>query len=48
MYLNFIGDEGQNRIEAGFGKAKYQKLRELKKQWDPTNLFRINQNIPPA
>ena len=48
VYLNFIGDEGGNRVEAGFGPEKYAKLRALKKQWDPTNLFRINQNIPPA
>jgi FAD/FMN-containing dehydrogenase len=48
VYLNFIGDEGMSRVEAGFGKAKYQQLRELKREWDPTNFFRINQNIPPA
>jgi FAD/FMN-containing dehydrogenase len=47
-YLNFLGDEGQDRIAAGFGAEKYARLRELKKQWDPTNLFRHNQNIPPA
>jgi FAD/FMN-containing dehydrogenase len=46
-YLNFLGDEGQARIEAAFG-SKYQRLRDLKKKWDPTNLFRLNQNIPPA
>jgi Berberine and berberine like len=48
VYLNFIGDEGVSRIEHGFGKAKYQRLRELKKEWDPTNFFHINQNIAPA
>ena len=48
VYLNFIGDEGQDRVEAGFGPAKYARLRELKAKWDPTNLFRHNQNIPPA
>jgi FAD/FMN-containing dehydrogenase len=48
VYLNFLGDEGQERIEAGFGPEKYSRLRELKKTWDPTNLFRHNQNIPPA
>ena len=47
-YLNFLGDEGQERIAAGFGAAKYARLRELKRTWDPTNLFRSNQNIPPA
>ena len=48
VYLNFIGDEGISRIEAGFGSEKWGRLRELKKKWDPQNLFRINQNIPPA
>jgi FAD/FMN-containing dehydrogenase len=48
VYLNFLGDEGQDRIAAGFGPEKYARLRELKKQWDPTNVFRFNQNIPPA
>jgi hypothetical protein len=47
-YLNFLGDEGQSRIEAAFGSVKWQRLRELKKKWDPQNLFRLNQNIPPA
>jgi FAD/FMN-containing dehydrogenase len=47
-YLNFLGDEGQKRVEAAFGEAKYKRLRELKKKWDPKNLFRLNQNIPPA
>jgi FAD/FMN-containing dehydrogenase len=47
-YLNFLGDEGQDRIAAGFGPEKYARLRALKKQWDPTNLFHHNQNIPPA
>ncbi|MGH9051360.1 MAG: FAD-binding oxidoreductase [Acidimicrobiia bacterium] len=48
VYLNFIGDEGQDRVEASFGAEKYARLRALKAKWDPTNLFRHNQNIPPA
>jgi hypothetical protein len=47
VYLNFIGDEGAGRIESAFGD-KWPRLRELKAKWDPTNLFRLNQNIPPA
>ena len=47
-YLNFIGDEGAGRVEAAFGPAKYARLAELKRVWDPTNLFRHNQNISPA
>jgi FAD/FMN-containing dehydrogenase len=48
VYLNFLGDEGQARIEDGFGPQKYRRLREIKKVWDPTNVFCHNQNIPPA
>ena len=47
-YLNFIGDEGAGRVEAAFGEAKFARLAELKRTWDPTNLFRHNQNIAPA
>ena len=47
-YLNFLGDEGTGRVEAAFGPEKYRRLAELKRTWDPTNLFRHNQNIAPA
>ena len=47
-YLNFIGDEGVGRVEAAFGPEKYARLSRLKRDWDPTNLFRHNQNIAPA
>ncbi len=46
-YLNFIGDEGAGRVEAAFGPERFAKLQDLKTKWDPTNLFRHNQNIPP-
>jgi FAD/FMN-containing dehydrogenase len=48
VYLNFIGEEGLGRVEAAFGPEKFARLTELKRKWDPTNLFRHNQNIPPA
>lgn len=48
VYLNFIGDEGGGRVEAAFGPEKYARLAALKRTWDPTNLFRHNQNIPPS
>jgi FAD/FMN-containing dehydrogenase len=48
VYLNFIGDEGQDRVESGFGPEKYKRLQALKKQWDPDNLFCHNQNITPS
>lgn len=48
VYLNYIGDEGQARIEASFGPKKLARLQALKAEWDPNNLFRHNQNIRPA
>ena len=47
VYLNYIGDEGEDRIKQGYG-AKYEKLSILKRKYDPQNLFRMNQNIAPA
>jgi FAD/FMN-containing dehydrogenase len=47
-YLNFIGDEGGGRVEAAFGPEKFARLQRLKDEWDPTNVFCHNQNIPPT
>ncbi len=47
-YLNFIGDEGAGRVEAAFGPEKFARLQKLKDEWDPTNVFCHNQNIPPS
>jgi hypothetical protein len=47
-YLNFIGDEGTGRVQTAYGPERYARLAELKRTWDPTNLFRHNQNIAPA
>lgn len=47
VYLNFIGDEGEEGVKTAFG-AKYARLRALKSKYDPTNLFRLNQNIRPS
>jgi hypothetical protein len=47
-YVNFVGDEGEARVHAAYPGATYQHLAEVKRRYDPTNLFRLNQNIPPA
>ena len=46
--MNFLGDEGQDQVEAAYGLEKYKKLAALKEKYDPTNFFRMNQNIKPA
>jgi Berberine and berberine like len=48
VYVNFLMDEGQERIQQAYGPAKYQRLRALKQKYDPDNFFRLNQNIPPS
>ncbi len=48
VYVNYLGEEGEERIRSAYGVAKYERLVALKKKYDPSNLFRINQNIGPA
>ncbi len=48
VYVNFLGDEGQDRVRESYGMEKYARLQELKRRYDPDNFFRINQNIPPS
>jgi FAD/FMN-containing dehydrogenase len=47
-YVNFLGDEGEERVREAYPSATWERLRKVKAQYDPTNLFRLNQNIPPA
>ena len=47
-YLNFMGYEGEERITAAFGDANLHRLREIKGEYDPDNVFAGNQNIRPA
>jgi Berberine and berberine like len=47
VYVNFLGEEGEARVKAAYGPAKYSKLVTLKNKYDPTNFFRLNQNIMP-
>ena len=48
VYVNFLGNEGQERARAAYGPRKYEQLVGLKNRYDPTNFFRINQNIEPS
>ncbi len=48
VYLNFIGDEGKDRVVAGFGQENYARLTKVKAQYDPDNVFHLNHNIKPA
>lgn len=48
IYLNFIGDEGEDRVRAAYGETKYRRLSVIKGEWDPTNIFKGNQNIKPT
>lgn len=45
-YVNFMMEEGQDRIRATYGK-NYDRLAKIKKRYDPANFFRVNQNITP-
>lgn len=48
VYLNFIGDEGRDRVVAGLGTENLNRLARVKRQYDPDNVFRYNHNIAPA
>ncbi|MEU3787071.1 FAD-binding oxidoreductase [Streptomyces sp900129855] len=48
VYLNFIGDEGADRVVAGLGAENTRRLADLKRRYDPDNVFRFNHNIRPA
>lgn len=48
VYVNFLSEEGDQRIVEAYGTEKYERLARIKAQYDPDNLFRLNQNIAPA
>jgi hypothetical protein len=47
-YVNFLADDGPERVRAAYPNGTFERLAELKRRYDPGNLFRSNQNIPPA
>jgi FAD/FMN-containing dehydrogenase len=48
VYVNFLGDEGEGRVREAYPGSTWDRLADVKRRYDPTNLFRLNQNIPPA
>jgi FAD/FMN-containing dehydrogenase len=48
VYVNFLSDEGPDRVREAYPGGTWERLVEVKRRYDPTNLFRRNQNIPPA
>src|SRR5262245_32066448 len=51
VYVNYLGqeaDEGADRVKSAYGAEKHARLAALKEKYDPTNLFRLNQNIKPS
>jgi FAD/FMN-containing dehydrogenase len=47
-YVGFLADEGEDRVRAAYPGPTWDRLREIKRRYDPDNVFRLNQNIPPA
>jgi FAD/FMN-containing dehydrogenase len=47
VYVNFLREEGEDRVRQAYGAEKYDRLKALKRRYDPTNFFRLNQNIKP-
>ena len=47
-YAGFLGDEGEERTRAAYPGATWERLAAVKAAYDPDNVFRLNQNVPPA
>jgi FAD/FMN-containing dehydrogenase len=45
VHVNFLGDKGEGRIREAYPRSTWDRLAAIKSRYDPTNLFRLNQNI---
>jgi hypothetical protein len=48
VYVNFLMEEGEERVRQAYGDEKFARLKDLKRKYDPDNFFRLNQNISPS
>jgi FAD/FMN-containing dehydrogenase len=46
-YVGFLADEGEERVRAAYPGATWERLAAIKARYDPENVFRLNQNVPP-
>ena len=47
-YVGFLGDEGPARVHQAYPGPTWERLAEIKRRYDPANLFRLNQNVKPT
>jgi FAD/FMN-containing dehydrogenase len=47
-YVNFLGEEGAERARAAYPGSTWDRLADVKRRYDPENVFRLNQNVPPS
>jgi FAD/FMN-containing dehydrogenase len=47
-YVGFLADEGEGRVRNAYPGSTWDRLAEVKARYDPDNLFRLNQNVPPG
>jgi FAD/FMN-containing dehydrogenase len=48
VYVNFLSQEGEERVRAAYDRSTYERLVAVKNGYDPTNVFHLNQNIKPT